>query len=184
MSYTTLVFEPNIPEDYNPIVLWKAQTDAYANYKSINLILLNDNIEFNNRRTLSKWYELLKENNIYYEFEFDSEYAKSLIIFDGEVGFFNLQLFACDIKASNYILEVEPDYIISMLHILELNKSGVVFPTLLMNKLKRARNLIESNIDLNPNTSKPMINYFKLLEKLIDHCAHYENDIKYHIVEH
>lgn len=184
MSYCVLVFEPNIIENGNKTILWKAQIDAYPNYKSINFALIQDNIEFDNRRTIEKWFEFFEINNIKYEIEFDSEYAKSLLVIDGELKFFNIQLFACDVKASNYYLEVEPDYIIAVLHILELKKYGTLFPNFLLKKIARAKDLLNSNRDLNLLTADTMLNYLKTLEKLADHCAYYENDIKYHIVEH
>ena len=183
MYYHVLLFEPNIPENYNPTILWKAQIQTKPYVKSINFALINDNIEYNNRRTLLNWYDFFKENNITYEFEFDSKYAKNLVIIDGEVNFFNVQLFACDIRASNYFVEVEPDFIISILHILDLKKSGIIFPTILAKKVEGAKKLLENNHDLNTNTLKPMINYLNILEKLIDHCSYYEHDIKFHIVE-
>ena len=55
MSYTLLVFEPDIkhhPSAEN--VLWKGQVIPPSNYSSIMLILLQDILELNNVKELSE----------------------------------------------------------------------------------------------------------------------------------
>ena len=63
MSYKLLVFEPHIkshPSSEN--VLWKGQVIPPSNYSSIMLVLLQDILELNNRRTISEWENILKDN--------------------------------------------------------------------------------------------------------------------------
>lgn len=181
-DYAILIFEPSIPENYNPgVVLWKGQIDADKYYRSVNLAILQDNIEWNNRRTLEAWHKFLYENNISFETLFKSEFAQSLKILDVDNKTFEFQLFCCDIRASNNKIEISNDFIMAALFILDLKRQGVLNPNTLLNKVKNARIIIEADRDRNLDTYDSMINIFKSLEKLCDNCMYYENEIRFYV---
>ena len=107
MSYTTLTFEPKIDIKPNPqTILWKGQVSAPQNHKSIMITLLEDIIVLNNRRTLSLWSQILKENNFEYEINFEHDYCKEYVIRDSDCLSYSLQLFACDLIEGQNKLEL------------------------------------------------------------------------------
>ena len=182
--YSILVMEPSISSEYrNTNILWKAQIDAPENYISINHSIVKDNIEIDNRKKIENWFKILDDSNIKYFNNFDSDYCKEIIVFDDNDCKFKIQLFACDIKAANYLIEVEQDYILPVLFLLDLKKYGEIFPTALMNKLTNAKQILVANNDQNYANSHIVLKYFKQIEKLIDHCQNYEHNIKYYIFD-
>ena len=81
MSYTLLVFEPDIkhhPSAEN--VLWKGQVIPPSDYSSIMLILLQDILELNNRRTMQEWVKILKENSFNHILNYEHEFCRELSI--------------------------------------------------------------------------------------------------------
>lgn len=182
-DYKVLIFKPySINDQKYEDILWKAQIDSKNYIKSIYLELLKDNIEYNNRRRLKDWTSLLKQNCIEYETKYSAEYAKSLTIKDKD-NLFDLQLFACDIKATNYLIEVSYQYILGVLYILELNKSGLIFPNYLKRKINEAKDIIINNDDKYNKDSEVYLSIFKQIEKIIEVCQNYECDIEYKIVD-
>lgn len=182
-TFANLIFEPDVKFiiDYNDI-LWKAQLDYPNNFNSIILTILKDNIEYDNRRILNDWYDLLKQNYINYSNTFDSQYCMEFMIHDSVVDF-NLQLFACDIHAANYNLEIEFDDILPILSILDLNKSGSIFPLILLKKIENAEFILKVNQDVNLRDNGFIIDHLKRLKKLAEHCLEYECNIKYYITK-
>lgn len=181
--YSVLIFEPEISPDYRDSnILWKAQLDISDNYVSIISTIIHDNISFNNRRKLEDWYKVLDDSNIKYMNRFDSDYCKELVIYDDDFKYY-LQLFACDIRAGNYNIEIDNQNILSTLFILDLKRSGKISPYSLIKKIKVAKDLIVCNEDSYNNSSKIILNYLKQIEKLVDHCQNYEHDIKYYVYD-
>ena len=92
-DYALLIFEPDIRGTFDhTTALWKGQIDSKKNYNSINLVLINDNIEINNRRPLSSWLKFLSDNSVKYEYIYNSEFAVSLRILDSFDKTFEFQL--------------------------------------------------------------------------------------------
>ena len=181
-DYALLIFEPDIRGTFDhTTALWKGQIDSKKNYNSINLVLINDNIEINNRRPLSSWLKFLSDNSVKYEYIYNSEFAVSLRILDSFDKTFEFQLFCCDIRASNYKLEVSQDYIMALLYVLDLKKEGRLYPSVLVNKIKNAKLILEADRDRNYDTYDSMMKYLKSLEKLCENCFYYENDIHFYI---
>jgi len=181
-EYKYLVFKPaKIDTNYQDI-LWKAEVNAPSNYKSIYLILIQDNISHNNRRTLKSWIDFLKENEFKYDIKFSGEYIKNYSILDSE-NTIDFSLFACDIKASNHFVEINSQYILPILYILDLKKGGIIFPNSLSNRIKHAKNIINNNDDEYIKDKKSYLNIFSQIEKLVQICQNYECDIHYEIIE-
>jgi hypothetical protein len=167
MSYTTLTFEPKIDIKPNPqTILWKGQVSAPQNHKSIMITLLEDIIVLNNRRTLSQWSQILKENNFEYEINFEHDYCKEYVIRDSDCLSYSLQLFACDLIEGQNKLEITSEYIMPILFILDLQNK----------KIDNALELI--SISKTDATNLVLINNLKILQKLVLVCIDYEVDIK------
>jgi hypothetical protein len=177
MSYTTLIFEPKIDIKPNPqTILWKGQVSAPPNYKSIMITLMEDLIVLSNRRTLSQWINILKENNYNYEINFDHEACKEYIITDTPLVSYSLQLFACDLVEGQNKVEISSEYILPMMFILDLIKNKSYNPFMMSKKIQNALELISIS---NPDpTNLVMINNLKILERLILVCIDYEVDVK------
>ena len=177
MSYTTLTFEPKIENKTNPeIILWKGQVSAPQNHKSIMITLLEDLIVLNNRRTLSQWIQILKENNFEYEVNFDHESCKEYVIRDSDCLSYSLQIFACDLSEGQNKVEISNEHIIPMLFILDLQKNKSYNPVVMSKKIEIALELI-SEASTN-TTNLAIISNLKILNKLVLVCIDYEVDIK------
>lgn len=179
--YTELIFEPEILTSYSDEnILWKAQVNLPKNFKSIISVLIQDNIYLNNRRPYQNWIDFLNTNNIEHKIDFDSEYCKSIKIYDDYIDF-DFELFACDIKAGNYKIEVGMSDAMAILCILDLKKEGIINPVLLEKKVDNARQIIRANSDQMGSAEKSVLKYFLQINKLIEHCQFYEHDIKYYL---
>ena len=177
MSYTTLTFEPKIDIKPNPqTILWKGQVSAPQNHKSIMITLMEDIIVLNNRRTLSQWSQILKENNFEYEINFEHDYCKEYVIRDSDCLSYSLQLFACDLIEGQNKLEITSEYIMPILFILDLQKNKSYNPVSLNKKIDNALELI--SISKTDATNLVLINNLKILQKLVLVCIDYEVDIK------
>jgi hypothetical protein len=124
MSYTLLVFEPDIkhhPSAEN--VLWKGQVIPPSNYSSIMLILLQDILELNNRRTMQEWEKILRENSFNYELNYDHEFCREYIIEDKPLVAYSFQLFMCDLQDGLNRLEVADENILPILFSLNISKN-------------------------------------------------------------
>ena len=183
ITFVNLIFEPDIKtiDDEND-VLWSAQLNVNKNYKSIISTIILDNISHSNRRLLSDWIRLLNENDFMYSVISKSKYCHEYKILDVEKDL-KFLLFACDVNAANYNLEIDFDDILPILSILDLNKNGSLHPLILKNKIKNAEFILSVNEDLNENKSEVILKYLKKLEKLIDHCINYECDVKFYITK-
>lgn len=179
MSCKVLIFEPKKTNKISTTILWKAQMFPPTGYQSVGVTLLNDNIEVNNRRTLSEWENLLTENGFKYEVNYDHEYCKEYIIFDTGCVSFSFQIFACDVDVANYKFELAEENILPLLYILDLRKEGCVFPAALLRKINEAKTQLDENHEHN----RMFIRFFRNLEALIDHCQQYEVDIQYSIID-
>lgn len=185
MSYKYLIFKPACTslQIASNEILWKAQVIVPANYVSIASTLLEDNISINNRRKLSDWENLLEENGFKYEKNFDHEYCKGYVIFDAKFTSYEFQLFACDVNAADYKVEAAMDLIHPLLYILELRKTGVIFPEALLKKIYEAKEKLTVSEDYENNMNKIVLNTLTVLEKLAQHCQDYEVDIFYSIMD-
>ena len=177
MSYTLLVFEPHIkshpkPED----VLWKGQVIPPSNYSSIMLILLQDILELNNRRTMQEWEKILTENSFEYELNYDHEFCREYIIEDKTLVAYSFQLFMCDLQDGLNRLEVTDQYILPILFSLNIAKNNSYNPVALKKKIETAMELISIS-DAKP-MNLIMIGQLNLLDKLADICIDYEVDVK------
>ena len=61
-NYNLLIFEPKVAENYKiEETLWRASLFT-QNYSSIQTILLNDIIDYDNRKRLKDWIEIFEIN--------------------------------------------------------------------------------------------------------------------------
>jgi hypothetical protein len=179
MSYKVLVFKPNNPIKSDTI-LWKAQVRLPPNYSSIASILLSDNIAVNNRRTDKEWEQLLTENGFKFELNFDSEYCKQYIIFDLSLVCFEFEIFACDVDAAVYVVEISAEFILPMLFTLDLAKSGNIFPTALLNRINNRTQHLNNDQEIGHDG---VYKYMKQLRILCEHCQLFEVDVSYEIMD-
>jgi len=178
MSYTLLVFEPDIkshPSADN--VLWKGQVIPPSNYSSIMLVLLQDILELNNRRTILEWENILRDNSFKHTLNYDHEFCREYIIEDKPLVAYSFQLFMCDLQDGTNKLEVSDKYILPLLYTLNMNKKeGVYNPVALKKKIYSAQELISVS---NPSPDNLIvIGQLNLLDKLADVCIDYEVDVK------
>lgn len=177
MGYTLLVFEPDIkhhPSAEN--VLWKGQVIPPSNYSSIMLILLQDILELNNRRTMQEWEKILKENSFNYELNYDHEFCREYIIEDKPLIAYSFQLFMCDLQDGLNRLEVADENILPILFSLNISKNKSYNPVALKKKIESALELISIS---EPKPLNLMIKgQLNLLDKLTDVCIDYEVDVK------
>jgi hypothetical protein len=177
MSYTLLVFEPDIKSHPNADnVLWKGQAIPPSNYSSIMLVLLQDILELNNRRTLSEWENILRDNSFKYTLNYDHEFCREYIIEDKPLVAYSFQLFMCDLQDGTNRLEVTSDYILPILYSLDIAKNKSYNPVALKKRIDTALELISIS-DPRP-TNLVMIGQLNLLNKLADVCIDYEVDVK------
>ena len=177
MSYTLLVFEPDIkhhPSAEN--VLWKGQVIPPSNYSSIMLILLQDILELNNRRTMQEWEKILRENSFNYELNYEHEFCREYIIEDKPLVAYSFQLFMCDLQDGLNRLEVTDEYVLPILFSLNIAKNKSYNPVALKKKIETALELISIS-DPKP-MNLIMIGQLNLLDKLTDICIDYEVDVK------
>ena len=177
MSYTLLVFEPDIkshpkPED----VLWKGQVIPPSNYSSIMLVLLQDILELNNRRTLSEWENILRDNSFKHTLNYDHEFCREYIIEDKPLVAYSFQLFICDLQDGTNRIEVTSDYILPILYSLDISKNKSYNPVALKKRIDVALELLSIS-DPKP-ANLVMIGQLNLLDKLADICIDYEVDVK------
>jgi hypothetical protein len=177
MSYTLLVFEPDIKshpklED----VLWKGQVIPPSNYSSIMLVLLQDILELNNRRTMSEWENILRDNSFKHTLNYDHEFCREYIIEDKPLVAYSFQLFMCDLQDGTNKLEVTSDYILPILYSLDISKNKSYNPVALKKRIDTALELISIS-DPKP-ANLIMIGQLNLLNKLTDVCIDYEVDVK------
>jgi hypothetical protein len=177
MGYTLLVFEADIkhhPSAEN--VLWKGQVIPPSNYSSIMLILLQDILELNNRRTMQEWDKILKENSFNYELNYDHEFCREYIIEDQPLIAYSFQLFMCDLQDGLNRLEVADENILPILFSLNISKNKSYNPVALKKKIESALELISIS---EPKPLNLMIKgQLNLLNKLADVCIDYEVDVK------
>lgn len=180
--YRTLIFRPKISNLYNKDnILWKAQITKPDDLRTINTIIIEDNIKLNNRRYLKDWINFFQENSFNYKCSFDSEFCKEFFIEDSSD--YYIQLFACDIKAYNNFIEIDEIHIMAILYILDLKKSGTIFPNLLMNKIENAKIILKSNGDQTLTDNASILKILNQLNKLSEICQNYECDIEFQIEE-
>lgn len=177
MSYTLLVFEPDIkshpkPED----VLWKGQVIPPAIYSSIMIVLLQDILELNNRKTMKEWENTLRENSFKYELNYDHEFCREYIIEDKPLVAYSFQLFMCDLQDGTNRLEITSDFILPILYSLNIAKNNSYNPVALKKKIETTMELISIS-DAKP-MNVIMIGQLNLLDKLADICIDYEVDVK------
>jgi len=177
MSYTLFVFEPDIKHHPSPEnVLWKGQVIPPPNYSSIMLILLQDILELNNRKTMQEWENTLRENSFKYELNYDHEFCREYIIEDKPLVAYSFQLFMCDLQDGLNRLEVTDRYILPILFSLNIAKDNSYNPVALKKKIETAMELISIS-DAKP-MNLIMIGQLNLLDKLADICIDYEVDVK------
>ena len=177
MGYTLLVFEPDIKQHPNAEnVLWKGQVIPPSNYSSIMLILLQDILELNNRRTMQEWERILRENSFKYELNYDHEFCREYIIEDKPLVAYSFQLFMCDLQDGTNKLEVTDEYILPILFSLNIAKNKSYNPVALKKRIETALELISIS-DPKP-MNLIMIGQLNLLDKLADICIDYEVDVK------
>jgi hypothetical protein len=177
MSYTLLVFEPDIkhhPSAEN--VLWKGQVIPPSNYSSIMLILLQDILELNNRRTIQEWERILRDNSFKHTLNYDHEFCREYIIEDKPLIAYSFQLFMCDLQDGTNKLEVTDEYILPILFSLNISKNKSYNPVALKKRIETALELISIS-DPKP-LNLMMIGQLNLLDKLTDVCIDYEVDVK------
>ena len=177
MSYNVLVFEPHIRfQTKSENVLWKGQVIPPSNYKSIMIVLLQDILETNNRRTIKEWENILEENNFKYEINYEHDLCREYIIEDKPLVAYSFQLFMCDLQTGQNKLEIPNNYILPILFSLNINKDESYNPVALKKKIVSALDIISLS-DPNP-ANLTVIGQLKILDKLTDICIDYEVDVK------
>lgn len=177
MSYNVLTFEPDIrfhPKPEN--ILWKGQVIPPSNYNSIMLVLLQDLIELNNRRTIKEWEFILHNNQFKYELNYDHEYCREYIIEDKPLVAYSFQIFRCDLQDGSNKLEIPKNYILPILFTLNIEKDNSYNPVALKKRISSALELISLS-DPNPD-NLIVIGQLRILDKLTDICIDYEVDVK------
>jgi hypothetical protein len=182
MYYKTLVFEPLLQDKtQSKNILWKAQVSPPEGHSSIILILLKDLIELNNRRSLDEWYSILKDNSLNWTLNYDHENCKEFIIEEKNLIAYPLQIFACDIGVTNNKIEISSKYSLTLLHILNVSKNGIINPVALSRKILNALELLAVQI---PDANNlVMMGILRSLDKLAELCISYEVDVKYDLIE-
>ena len=178
MSYKVLVFKPEIKYHPSPEnVLWKGQVIPPSNYSSIMLVLLQDLLELNNRRTMKEWEYLLEKNNFKYNLNYDHEYCREYIIEDKPLVAYSFQLFMCDLQEGTNNIEIADNFILPLLFVLNLShKENSYNPVAIKKKIEIALELISVS---NPSPDNLIvIGQLRLLDKLADICIDYEVDVK------
>jgi hypothetical protein len=140
------------------------------------LILLQDILELNNRRTMQEWEKILRENSFNYELNYDHEFCREYIIEDKPLIAYSFQLFMCDLQDGTNKLEITSDFILPILYCLDISKNKSYNPVAFKKKIDTALELISIS-DPRP-TNLIMIGQLNLLNKLADVCIDYEVDVK------
>lgn len=178
MSYKVLVFSPDIKSHPKPEnVLWKGQVIPPENYSSIMLVLIQDLLELNNRRTIKEWENILANNDFNFSLNYDHELCREYIIHDKPLVAYSFQLFLCDLQEGTNDLEVSDRYILPLLFALGMTqKEGVFNPVAFRKRIESALEYISVS---NPTPDNLIvIGQLNLLNRLIDVCIDYEVDIK------
>ncbi len=178
MSYRVLVFSPDIKSHPKPEnVLWKGQVIPPPNYSSIMLVLLQDIIALNDRRTIKEWDDILINNNYNFTFNYDHEYCREYIIHDKSLVSYSFQLFLCDLQEGTNSLEISDKYILPLLFALNMSqKEGSFNPVAFKKRIDLGLEYISVSSPTSDNLV--VIGQLNLLNKLIDVCIDYEVDIK------
>ena len=140
------------------------------------LILLQDILELNNRRTMQEWVKILKENSFNHILNYEHEFCREYIIEDKPLVAYSFQLFMCDLQDGTNRLEVTSDYILPILYSLDISKNKSYNPVSLKKRIETALELISIS-DPKP-TNLIIIGQLNLLDKLADVCIDYEVDVK------
>jgi hypothetical protein len=140
------------------------------------LILLQDILELNNRRTMQEWEKILKENSFNHILNYEHEFCREYIIEDKPLVAYSFQLFMCDLQDGTNKLEVTSDYILPILYSLDISKNKSYNPVALKKRIETALELISIS-DPKP-TNLIIIGQLNLLDKLADVCIDYEVDVK------
>lgn len=178
MSYKVLVFKPEIKNHPSPEnVLWKGQVIPPSNYSSIMLVLLQDLLELNNRRSIKEWERILKDNEFNYTLNYDHEFCREYIIEDKPLVAYSFQLFMCDLQENTNNLEISDKYILPLLFVLNMSqKEGIYNPVAFKKKIKTALEYVSVSTPSPDNLI--VIGQLNLLDKLADICIDYEVDVK------
>ena len=178
MSYKVLVFKPEIKNHPSPEnVLWKGQVIPPSNYSSIMLVLLQDLLELNNRRSIKEWEKILDDNEFNYTLNYDHKFCREYIIEDKPLVAYSFQLFMCDLQENTNNLEISDKYILPLLFALNMNqKEGSYNPVAFKKKIFSAKELISVSTPSPDNLI--VIGQLNLLDKLADICIDYEVDVK------
>jgi hypothetical protein len=178
MSYKVLVFRPEIKNHPKPEnVLWKGQVIPPTNYSSIMLVLIQDILEINNRRTMKDWERILDENDFNYTLNYDHEFCREYIIEDKPLVAYSFQLFMCDLQEGTNDLEISDNYILPLLFVLNMkHKEGSYNPVAFKKRIETALEYISVSSPSPENLI--VIGQLKLLDRLSDVCIDYEVDVK------
>lgn len=178
MSYKVLVFRPDIKSHPKPEnILWKGQVIPPQNYSSIMLVLIQDILETNNRRTIKEWESILVDNDFNFSLNYDHEYCREYIIEDKPLVAYSFQLFSCVLQEDTNSLEIADKYILPLLFALNMNqKEGSYNPVAFKKKIFTAKELISVSSPTSDNLI--VIGQLNLLDRLADICIDYEVDVK------
>lgn len=175
-NYNVLIFEPKVAENYKQEeMLWRASLFTQS-YSSIQTILLNDIIEYDNRKRLKDWIEIFENNGIDYFLNFESEYSLQYVITEKNFSSYSFDLYACDVRAAYNKIEISNDYILLILSVLSISKNQSYNPILLQKKIANALEIISFS---EPSASNlVIISHLHTLDRLVDVCIDYEVDVK------
>jgi hypothetical protein len=180
MGYRVLKFEPDIknktPKEH---ILWIGQMeDMDANHKR-DLKNLKEVCSHDHRFTLTQWEEKFNAYDYKVVKNYDHDFVMEYLLEDGDFIVACIQLFACDVETSYFSLEVPQDEIIGLLLLLDLKKSGCIFPFVFLQQLE----YITEKIKLQEDDNRNVLAQLRLLKEIALHCQAYEVDIKWSIAE-
>ena len=180
MGYRVLKFEPAIknktPKEH---ILWIGQMeDMDANHKR-DLKNLKEVCSHDHRFTLHQWEEKFNAFDYKVVKNYDHDFVMEYLLEDGDFIVACIQLFACDVETSYFSLEVPQDEIIGLLLLLDLKKSGSIFPFVFLQQLE----YITEKIKLQEDDNRNILAQLRILKEIALHCQSYEVDLKWGIAE-
>ncbi len=180
MGYKVLKFEPKIisktPKEH---ILWIGQMENLdANYKR-NLKNLQEVCSHDHRFTLHQWEERFNSFDYKIVKNYDHDFVMEYLLEDGDFIIACIQLFACDVETSYFCLEVPEQEILSLLLLLDLKKSGTMFPLKFLKIVEEKTEFV----NLQESEKRNVLAQLRLLREIALHCQAYEVDVKWSIAE-
>jgi len=152
--------------------------DIDANHKR-DLKPLKDVCNYENRFTLKQWEDKFNFYDYKIVKNYDHDFVMEYLLEDGDFVVACIQLFACDVETTYFSLEVPQDEIIGLLLLLDLKKTGSIFPFVFLQQLE----YITEKLKLQEDDNRNILAQLRILKDIALHCQSYEVDVKWGIAE-